>query len=61
MVAAKTHRFDQPGASREIITKRIVITPKASLDASGRQAGCRQAMIAAKEGNAVDLPIKSLI
>jgi toxin ParE1/3/4 len=32
MVAAKTHTFDQPAASREIMTKRIVITPKASLD-----------------------------
>ncbi len=32
MVAAKTHTLDQPAASREIMTKRIVITPKASLD-----------------------------
>lgn len=32
MVAAKTHTFDRPDALREIMTKRIVITPKASLD-----------------------------
>ncbi len=32
MVAAKTHTLDKPAASREIITKRIVITPKASLN-----------------------------
>lgn len=32
MVAAKTHKLDQPAASRERMTKRIVITPKASLD-----------------------------
>lgn len=32
MVAAKTHTFDKSAASRETMTKRIVITPKASLD-----------------------------
>lgn len=32
MVAAKTHALDKLAASREIMTKRIVITPKASLD-----------------------------
>ena len=32
MVAAKTHTVDKSAASRETMTKRIVITPKTSLD-----------------------------
>ncbi|MEH2411723.1 hypothetical protein [Nostoc sp.] len=32
MVAAKRHALDKLAASRKIITRRIVITPKASLD-----------------------------